>query len=162
MSQSEVSECLSERLPAVPLSRPSKSGLRPVPCEARVQIDSLDDIVAARRHGRELAAQLGFSTCDLTLIATAIFEIARNALQYAKGGEAIITAVKNGTREGVKIVVIDRGPGIADLSQVMRDGYSTGKGLGMGLPGARRLMDEFEINSEIGIGTTVTMKKWAA
>jgi serine/threonine-protein kinase RsbT len=162
MSPSEVSERQSERLSAVPLRRPSRASLRSLPCEARVQIGSLDDIVAARQQGRALCAQLGFSNCNLTLIATAIFEIARNTLEYATCGEVIITPVRNGSREGVKIVVTDQGPGIADLSLVMRDGYSTGNGLGIGLPGTRRLMDEFEITSEIGTGTTVTMKKWAA
>jgi serine/threonine-protein kinase RsbT len=158
MSHSEVYEQFAEGLSTVPLGRPSRARSR----EVRVQIESLDDIVAARQRGRELGAQLGFSSCSLTLIATAIFEIARNTLEYAKGGEVIITPIKNGTREGVKIVVIDQGPGIADISRVMRDGYSTGKGLGIGLPGTRRLMDEFEIISDIGRGTTVTMKKWAA
>jgi serine/threonine-protein kinase RsbT len=130
--------------------------------EARVSIQSAADIVAARRSGRELAAQLGFSNCNLTIIATAISEVTRNIVEYAKKGELIITLVKNGTRKGLKIVASDHGPGIADIARVMRDGYSTNNGLGIGLPGSRRLMDEFEITSELGKGTTVTMKKWAA
>jgi serine/threonine-protein kinase RsbT len=118
--------------------------------------------VAARRQAREIASRLGFSNCDLTLIATAISEIARNAVEYANGGEVFITPVTNGPKKGLKIVVSDQGPGIDDISTVMRDGYSSGAGLGIGLPGTRRLMDEFEIVSEPGKGTKVTMKKWAA
>jgi serine/threonine-protein kinase RsbT len=143
--------------PASPVRNP-----RSLPAEVRIRIEKLDDIVVARRRGREIAAQLGFSNCDLTLIATAISEIARNSVEYANGGDVVLTAIKEGTRRGLKIVVIDQGPGIADVSTVMRDGYSTGAGLGIGLPGARRLVDDFEISSEVGKGTTVTMKKWVA
>lgn len=130
--------------------------------ERRVRIDSLDDIVTARQQARDLASRVGFSKCNLTLIATAISEIGRNAVEYAKGAEVIISVIQDRTRTGVKIVVSDQGPGIADLSAVMRDGYSTVNRLGIGLPGTRRLMDEFEITSEVGLGTTVTMKKWAS
>ena len=130
--------------------------------ECRVRIDSLDDIVTARQQARHLASRVGFSKCNLTLIATAISEIGRNAVEYAQGAEVIISMIQDRTRMGVKIVVTDHGPGIADLSAVMRDGYSTMNRLGIGLPGTRRLMDEFEIASEVGFGTTVTMKKWAS
>jgi serine/threonine-protein kinase RsbT len=109
-----------------------------------------------------LASQAGFSHSNLTIIATAISEVARNIVEYAKEGEVIITLINDASKKGVEIIAADQGPGIADVSTVMRDGYSTGKGLGIGLPGARRLMDEFEIASEIGKGTTVTMKKWVA
>jgi serine/threonine-protein kinase RsbT len=143
--------------PASPVRNP-----RSLPAEVRIRIEKLDDIVVARRRGREIAAQLGFSNCDLTLIATAISEITRNAIEYANGAEIVIASVKTGSRRGVKIVVSDQGPGIDDISTVMRDGYSSGNGLGIGLPGTRRLMDEFEIESEPGKGTTVIMKKWAA
>ena len=85
----------------------------------------------------------------------------RNIVEYAKEGEVRITLVENGTRRGVRIVAADKGPGIADISVVMRDGFSTGQGLGIGLPGSRRLMDDFEIESVVGKGTTVTMTKWA-
>src|SRR5207237_9228406 len=98
---------------------------------------------------------------DSTLITAAVTEMSRNMLEYAEQGEVTISLLKNGTKSGVKIVVKDCGPGIADISQVMQDGYSSRKGLGIGLPGTKRLMDEFEIRSKIGNGTTVTMKKWS-
>jgi serine/threonine-protein kinase RsbT len=129
--------------------------------EAQVHIQSSLDVVTARQQGRALAAQLGFSNSNLTVIATAISEITRNIVEYATEGDVRITLVENGTKRGVRIVATDRGPGIADISVVMRDGYSTGQGLGIGLPGSRRLMDEFEIESTVGKGTTVTMTKWA-
>jgi len=133
-----------------------------MPSEVRVPIASLADIVAARQRGRELAAEMGFSSFNLTLIATAIAEVARNIVDFAERGEMTISVIKNGTRQGLQIVATDQGPGIADISTAMRDGYSSANGLGIGLPGARRIMDEFEITSEVGKGTTVTMKKWEA
>ncbi len=155
--------CRLERVSAIQMSKPSRGAVADaLPDELRVQIESLDDIVTARQQARHLAARLGFSKCNLTLIATAISEIVRNAVEYAQGGEVVITPISNGNRRGVKIVVTDRGPGIADIAIVMRDGYSTVNRLGIGLPGTRRLMDEFEINSEVPGGTTVTMKKWAS
>jgi len=131
-----------------------------MPSEVRVPIASLADIVAARQQGRELAAQMGFSSFNLTLIATAIAEVGRNIVDFAERGEMTISMIKNGTRQGVQIVATDQGPGIADISTAMRDGYSSTNGLGIGLPGAKRVMDEFEITSKPGQGTTVTMKKW--
>jgi len=128
--------------------------------EARIRIRSSADIVAARQQGRERASLVGFSISNLTMIATAISEVARNILEYAGEGEISIRIVSEGNRRGVRIVASDDGPGIADLAAVMRDGFSTGQGMGMGLPGARRLMDDFEIASQIAKGTTVTMKKW--
>jgi serine/threonine-protein kinase RsbT len=128
--------------------------------EVHVRILSSADIVTARQQGRALASQVGFSQSNLTIIATAISELARNIVEYAKEGEVIITLISDANKKGVEVVAMDQGPGIADVSTVMRDGYSTGKGLGIGLPGARRLMDEFEIASEVGKGTIVTMKKW--
>jgi len=128
--------------------------------EIRVNIRASADIVVARQEGRALALSAGFSLCDSTLITTAISEIARNVLEYAETGEVTMTLLRNGVKSGVKIVVSDRGPGIADIAQVMKDGYSSRKGLGIGLPGTKRLMDEFEIRSRVGSGTTVTMKKW--
>ena len=129
-------------------------------CEARVRIHNATDIMDARQQGRAVASQGGFSTSDLTIIATAISEIARNILEFADEGEVTITLLNSPHRKGIEIVAADQGPGIGDVSLVMRDGYSTGHGLGIGLPGAKRLMDEFEIASEPGKGTTVTMKKW--
>ncbi len=128
--------------------------------EFRVRIGSEHDILAARQRGRELAADGGFTGSDLTLIATAISELARNIVEYAGEGEIVLTLLTNGSRRGIAVVASDRGPGIPDVAQAMQDGYSTSKSLGLGLPGARRLMDEFEIESEIGTGTTVTMRKW--
>ena len=128
--------------------------------EIRVPIRSAADVVSARQEARALAIEAGFSVCDSTLITTAISEITRNVLEYAQSGEVSISLLKNGTKNGVKIVISDRGPGIADIAQVMKDGYSSRQGLGIGLPGTKRLMDEFEIRSKLGSGTTVTMKKW--
>jgi len=130
--------------------------------QVHVRIQNSADIVAARQQGRALASQAGFSHSNLTIIATAISEVARNIVEYAKEGEVIITLISDATKKGVEIIAADQGPGIADVTTVMRDGFSTGKGLGIGLPGARRLMDEFAIASAVGTGTVVTMKKWVA
>jgi serine/threonine-protein kinase RsbT len=118
------------------------------------------DIVSARQQGRTLAVEIGFSGGDLTLIATAISEIARNIVVYAKRGEILVSPIQDGARRGILVVARDQGPGIPDVAQAMQDGYSTGKSLGLGLPGAKRIMDDFEIVSEVGKGTTVTMRKW--
>jgi len=128
--------------------------------ETHVRIDRDGDIIAARQKARELATQVGFSGSDLTIIATAISEVARNIVVYASHGEIVLSAVQRGSQRGVLVVARDDGPGIPDIEQAMRDGFSTGKSLGLGLPGAKRLMDEFEIASEIGKGTTITMRKW--
>jgi serine/threonine-protein kinase RsbT len=125
--------------------------------EARVPIRSDADIVVARQQGRMVGTRLGFSSSDLTLIATAISELARNIVSYATRGEIIRRLVQ----QGIVIIAHDEGPGIPDVAQAMQDGYSTGNSLGLGLPGAKRLMDEFEIVSHPGKGTTVTIKKWA-
>jgi serine/threonine-protein kinase RsbT len=130
--------------------------------QVQVRICNSADIVAARQQGRALASQAGFSHSNLTIIATAISEVARNIVEYAKEGVVSITLITDSTKRGVEIVAADNGPGIADVTTVMRDGFSTGKGLGIGLPGARRLMDEFAIASTVGNGTVITMKKWVA
>ena len=109
---------------------------------------------------RALAAQLGFNGADLVMIATAVSEVARNIIEYAKPGEVILSVVTNGGRRGLEVIARDQGPGIADVALAMEDGYSTARGLGLGLPGSRRLMDEFLVESKIGRGTTVTMTKW--
>jgi serine/threonine-protein kinase RsbT len=129
--------------------------------EAAIPILHDGDILSARRAARALAVSLGFASTDLALIATAISEVARNILVYAKRGEVTLEAVHEGTRRGIVVVAKDEGPGIADVAQAMQDGYSSGQGLGLGLPGARRLMDEFSIESRPGLGTTIVMKKWA-
>mgnify|MGYP001343165395 FL=1 len=128
--------------------------------ERRVVIRSDRDIVVARQEGRALAERLGFTGTDLVAIATAISEIARNIIQYAGEGEVVLSEVRKEGRSGILIVARDQGPGIANLELAMQDGYSTSGGLGLGLSGARRLVDEFEIVSELGKGTTVTMRKW--
>jgi serine/threonine-protein kinase RsbT len=125
-----------------------------------VAINSDQDIVAARQRGRALAAELGFSAVDSTLIATAISELARNIVSYAGTGEITLKTIQNSTRQGILIVAADDGPGIHDLRQALRDGFSTSGSLGLGLPGVRRLMDEFEIASQPGQGTRVEVKKW--
>ena len=107
-----------------------------------------------------MASELGFSSTDLTLVATAISEIARNIVLYAGEGEIRLRLLWDGWRDGLEVVAHDEGPGIADIDRAMQDHYSTGPGMGLGLPGSRRLMDEFEIVSEPGAGTTVTMRKW--
>lgn len=123
-------------------------------------INSDQDIVTARQEGRALALELGFSTGDATLIATSISELARNIVSYARKGEINLITVTASGRQGISIVASDKGPGIRDLRQAMRDGFSTSGSLGLGLPGVRRLMDEFEIVSKPGRGTIVTVKKW--
>jgi serine/threonine-protein kinase RsbT len=128
--------------------------------QVQIRIHDSADIVAARRHGRALASQAGFSHSNLTIIATAISEVSRNIVEYATEGHVVIALISDATKRGVEIIASDQGPGIDDIATVMRDGYSTGKGLGIGLPGVRRLMDEFAIASAVGTGTTVTMKKW--
>jgi serine/threonine-protein kinase RsbT len=128
--------------------------------EIRVTINSDQDIVLARQRGRALAAELGFSPGDATLIATAISELARNIVSYARNGLITLRAIQGSSRQGVLVVASDNGPGIADIRQAMRDGFSTSGSLGLGLPGVRRLMDEFEITSQSGRGTTVAVKKW--
>lgn len=128
--------------------------------EARVAVAKDSDVVTARQRGRETAASVGFSATDLTLIATAISEIARNIVKFADHGEVVITAVTDSGRRGVTVVARDVGPGIPDPALALQDGYSTYHGLGLGLPGARRLMDHLEIVSVPGEGTTVTMEKW--
>jgi serine/threonine-protein kinase RsbT len=127
----------------------------------RIVVSTDGDIVVARQSGRELAEQIGCSATDATLVATAISEVARNIVTHAGRGEIVIRAVY-GDSDGdpaIEIVARDEGPGIAEVDRAMQDGFSTGPGLGLGLPGARRLMDEFEITSEVGRGTTVVMRK---
>jgi len=128
--------------------------------EIRVAINSDQDIVSARQKGRLMATELGFSTGDATLIATAISELARNIVSYAHHGQVTLRMVNGLNRQGISVIATDDGPGIPDIRQALRDGFSTSGSLGLGLPGVRRLMDEFEINSQPGKGTTVAVKKW--
>ena len=126
----------------------------------RVPVSRDADVVTARQQGREAAARAGFSLSDQTVIATAISEISRNIVKFAERGEVTISLVSEDGRRGISVVVRDVGPGIANLEDALRDGYSTYQGLGLGLPGAKRLMDGFHLTSVPGEGTTVTMDKW--
>jgi serine/threonine-protein kinase RsbT len=128
--------------------------------ETVVPINTDTDVVAARKKGRELAIVLGFVSTDSTLLATAISELARNIIRYAKKGEILIASVQSGDRVGITVVARDNGPGIANISLAMQDGFSTSGGLGLGLPGVKRLMDEFHLVSDVNKGTRVTIKKW--
>jgi serine/threonine-protein kinase RsbT len=129
--------------------------------ELRIPIAADTDIIKARQEGRRLASGLNFSPSDLTVIAAAISEVARNIVAYAGRGEIALSLLEKNGRRGVAVTARDEGPGIADVSLAMQDGFSTSGSLGLGLPGARRLMDEFEIESRLGRGTVVTMRKWA-
>ena len=128
--------------------------------ELRVAIKSDQDIVLARQKGRAMAIELGFSSGEATLIATTISELARNIISYAGEGRILLKSVQSIKRTGLSVTAADEGPGIPDIQQAMRDGFSTSGSLGIGLPGVRRLMDEFEITSQPNRGTTVTVKKW--
>lgn len=125
-----------------------------------VAIESADDIVAARQAGRDLATKLDFSMTDVTMITTAISEVARNISRYAGRGEIRLNVTRRQARRALMVQAVDQGPGIADPEQALEDGFSTGSGLGLGLPGSKRLMDDFELTSTVGVGTTVTMWKW--
>jgi serine/threonine-protein kinase RsbT len=128
--------------------------------ELHIPIITEVDIVTARQRGRALAAELGFPSSEQALIATAISELARNIIQYAHRGDVEITVEHDGGRTGIGVVASDQGPGIPDLQSALRDGFSTGKGLGLGLPGTKRIMDDFELVSDVGKGTRVAVKKW--
>jgi len=128
--------------------------------EIRVPIEREEDVVVARQKGRELAAAAGFSVTDRTIIALAISEIARNIVSYAYRGKLTLRQLDDGIRTGILIIAEDEGPGIADIELAMRDGYSTAKSLGVGLPGTKRIMDEFELTSTPGKGTKITMTRW--
>jgi serine/threonine-protein kinase RsbT len=130
------------------------------PGEVVVPIRADVDVVVARQKIRGLVSDLRFSGGELTLIATAISEVARNIVSYAGNGEIVMRVIQRGQRRGITVVARDRGPGIADIERAMKDGFSTSRGLGLGLPGSKRLMDEFELVSEVGKGTEITMTKW--
>ena len=134
--------------------------MKPGAEEVRVPINSAGDIVIARQKGRALATLLGFTGSDPTVVAAAISEVARNIVNHAQHGEITIESINQNGRQAIQVTARDEGPGIADVEQAMQYGYSTSKGMGVGLPGAKWLMDEFDIASQVGKGTTVTMKKW--
>src|SRR4029450_1525547 len=128
--------------------------------EVRVSISSDADLVAARAEGRAMAERLGFPRPDPTLIATAISEVARNIVVHVGRGEILLRPFEEADRYGLVVIASDDGPGIRNIEAALRDEYSGRGGLGLGLPGARRLMDDFEVASDADTGTTVTMKKW--
>ncbi len=125
-----------------------------------VPIRSGEDIVRVRQRVREAAQQLGFSLVDQTKIVTATSELARNALDYAYGGTMSMAVIESGGRRGLRLCFEDNGPGIPDIDLALKDGYTTGSGLGLGLSGARRLMNEFDIDSRPGEGTRITVTRW--
>jgi serine/threonine-protein kinase RsbT len=134
----------------------------PVEHESVISIASDADVVIARQRARELAGSVDLTSTDQTLLATAISEVARNITTYAARGEVVLSLVRdNNGRRGIQVIARDDGPGIDNLEQAMQDGYTSGEGLGLGLPGARRLVDEFHIVSAPGEGTTVTMVMWS-
>jgi serine/threonine-protein kinase RsbT len=130
--------------------------------ESVIAIESDADVVTARQRARELAGEVELTSTDQTLLATAISEVARNITTYAVRGEVALKLVRDDNgRRGIRVIARDQGPGIADLDLAMQDGYTSGEGLGLGLPGARRLVDDFHIETAPGEGTTVTMVMWS-
>lgn len=128
--------------------------------EVCVPVASDGDLVTARREGRVMAEQLGFSASEATLLATAISELARNIVAHAKQGEIHLRPVNGSTRRGITVVASDQGPGIADPKRASQLGLSAAGALGLGLPGVRRIMDAFDISSVAGHGTTIAVTKW--
>jgi serine/threonine-protein kinase RsbT len=126
----------------------------------RVEIRTSSDVVAVRQATRALAGRAGLSLVDQTKLVTAASELARNTLDYGGGGTVRVEALENGARRGVRLVFEDHGPGIANVQEALKDGFTTGNGLGLGLGGARRLVNEFTIESEPGQGTRVTIARW--
>lgn len=118
------------------------------------------DVVPLRNRVRDYGAKLGMSILNQTKLITATSELVRNLLKYGGGGKVIVESVSNGRDNGMRLTFIDQGPGIADISLAMKDGFSTGRSLGLGLPGTKRLVNEFDLHSELGVGTTVTIIKW--
>jgi serine/threonine-protein kinase RsbT len=125
-----------------------------------LEIRSSADVVAVRQAARALAEQVGFSLVDLTKLVTAASELARNAIDYGGGGSVRLELVENGVRRGVRLTFEDQGPGISDITLALKDGYTTGGGLGLGLGGARRLVNDFNIESSPGAGTRIMIARW--
>jgi serine/threonine-protein kinase RsbT len=127
----------------------------------RIGVDTESDVAIARQSARAFASRQGLSQVAVEALATAVSELARNIIVHAWSGEIVLLPAQKGNLTGIEVVARDEGPGIADIEQALRDGYSTSRGLGLGLSGARRLADEFELESIVGQGTTVRLKKWA-
>ena len=135
--------------------------MSPERLEERIAIESDADVVTARQRARALAAEVELSSTDQTLLATAISEVARNITTYAKRGEVHVSVIEEGDgRRGIRVVARDEGPGIEDIERALQDGYTTGGGLGLGLSGAKRLSNEFAIETQVGKGTKVTIARW--
>jgi len=126
----------------------------------RVEIAENEDVVIVRQRARDQAQRAGFSLLETTKLVTAASELARNTLEHGGGGYAVLEICAEGTRRGVRMQFVDEGPGIPDIEQALRDGYTTGKGLGLGLGGSRRLVNEFKIESAVARGTKVTVVRW--
>lgn len=126
-----------------------------------MQVSREQDVVPFRNRVKEYAVKIKMGLVNQTKLLTAASELTRNMLRYANGGDALIEIISRGRDNGVRLTFSDKGPGIADIPKAMQDGYSTGKSLGLGLPGTKRLVNEFEIKSETGVGTTITIIKWA-
>nr|HEX4315357.1 anti-sigma regulatory factor [Kofleriaceae bacterium] len=126
----------------------------------RVDISSNEDVVVVRQKAREQAQRAGFSLLETTKLVTAASELARNALEHGGGGSAELELLLDGARRGVRMKFLDDGPGIADVDQALTDGFTTGKGLGLGLGGSRRLVSDMKIETVVGVGTTITVVKW--
>jgi serine/threonine-protein kinase RsbT len=126
----------------------------------RMSIEKEQDVVPFRNRVKEYAVKIGMGIVNQTKLITAASELVRNMLKYANGGIVNIEVVSRGRENGIRLVFQDKGPGIADVNQAMKDGFSTGKSLGLGLPGTKRLVSEFDIQSTVGKGTTVTIIKW--
>jgi serine/threonine-protein kinase RsbT len=128
----------------------------------RLEIRTSEDVVKVRQQTRIMAVEVGLSLVDQTKIITAASELARNTLDYGGGGELRMEAIENSARKGLRLTFEDQGPGITDISQAMRDGFTTGSGLGLGLGGSKRLSNEFAIESKPGFGTKITIARWRA
>ena len=125
-----------------------------------IDVRAGEDVVKARQLVRAEAVKIGFSLVDQTKVVTAASEIARNTIDYGGGGTMTMDCVRVGARKGLRLVFADKGPGIADISRALEDGYTSGGGLGLGLSGAKRLSSEFDIQSAVGVGTTITLIRW--
>ena len=130
--------------------------------EARFQLKTDVDVVVARRGVRDWAAELGLTMLDLTKVVTAASELARNAIVHGGGGQMCLQVVRQAERRGLRVTFKDNGPGIPEIDLAMKDGYTTGEGMGIGLPGARRLVNEFDLSSNPAEGTVVTIVRWKA
>lgn len=125
-----------------------------------LRLSAQEDVVAVRQSTRSLAVEIGLTIIDQTKVVTAASELARNTVVHGGGGKATLEVVKEGVKQGLRLTFEDTGPGIADLERAMQDGYTSGSGLGLGLGGSKRLSSEFAIQSQLGVGTRVTITRW--